>query len=54
MDQSLIIWAGPVQGLVTGFVFLPLAAITLATLRPEFRNEGTALFALIRTVGSSV
>jgi DHA2 family multidrug resistance protein len=54
MDSSPIIWSGFIQGVGTGFVFVPLAAVTFATLSPRFRNEGTALFSLMRNVGSSV
>ncbi len=54
MDSSSVVWSGLAQGLGTGFVYVPLAAITFATLSPQFRNEGTALFSLVRNVGSSV
>jgi DHA2 family multidrug resistance protein len=54
MDTSSIIWSGLAQGLGTGFVYVPLAAISFATLSPQFRNEGTAMFSLIRNVGSSI
>jgi DHA2 family multidrug resistance protein len=54
MDSSSVVWSGLAQGLGTGFVYVPLAAITFATLAPQFRNEGTALFSLVRNVGSSV
>jgi len=54
MDTPLVVWSGLVQGLGTGFVYVPLAAVTFATLSPQFRNEGTALFSLVRNVGSSV
>ena len=54
MDSSLVVWSGFAQGLGTGFVFVPLAAITFATLSPKFRNEGTAVFSLIRNLGSSI
>jgi DHA2 family multidrug resistance protein len=54
MDRSLIVLSGLTQGLGTGFVYVPLAAVTFATLSSRFRNEGTALFSLIRNVGSSV
>jgi DHA2 family multidrug resistance protein len=33
---------------------VPLAAVTFATLAPQFRNEGTALFSLVRNLGSSI
>jgi MFS transporter, DHA2 family, multidrug resistance protein len=54
MDSASVVWSGLAQGLGTGFVYVPLAAITFATLSPQFRNEGTALFSLVRNVGSSV
>jgi DHA2 family multidrug resistance protein len=54
MNSSLVVWSGLAQGLGTGFVYVPLAAVTFATLAPQFRNEGTALFSLVRNVGSSV
>ena len=54
MNSSLIVWSGLIQGLGTGFVYVPLAAVTFATLSPQYRNEGTAMFSLIRNVGSSI
>jgi DHA2 family multidrug resistance protein len=54
MNSSLIVWSGVIQGLGTGFVYAPLAAISFATLTPQYRNEGTAMFSLLRNVGSSV
>ena len=54
MDSASVVWSGLAQGLGTGFVYVPLAAITFATLSPQFRNEGTALFSLVRNVGSSI
>jgi DHA2 family multidrug resistance protein len=54
MDSAPVVWSGLAQGLGTGFVYVPLAAITFATLAPQYRDEGTALFSLIRNVGSSV
>lgn len=54
MDSSGVIWSGLLQGFGTGFVYVPLAAITFATLSPVLRNEGTALFSLIRNLGSSI
>jgi MFS transporter, DHA2 family, multidrug resistance protein len=54
MDDSLVIWSGFIQGLGTGFVYVPLATVTFATLSPKYRNEGTAMFSLIRNLGSSI
>jgi DHA2 family multidrug resistance protein len=54
MDSSIVIWSGLAQGLGTGFVYVPLAAVTFATLSPVLRNEGTAIFSLTRNLGSSI
>src|SRR6202035_2099227 len=54
MDASMVVWSGILQGLGTGFVYVPLAAATFATLAPALRNEGTAIFNLIRNLGSSI
>jgi MFS transporter, DHA2 family, multidrug resistance protein len=42
------------QGAGLGFVFIPLQVIAFATLPVELRTDGTALFSLVRNVGSSV
>ncbi|HEY2254552.1 MAG TPA: DHA2 family efflux MFS transporter permease subunit [Variovorax sp.] len=54
MDSSSVVWSGLLQGFGTGFVYVPLAAISFATLSPVLRNEGTALFSLVRNLGSSI
>ena len=54
MDTASVVWSGLAQGLGTGFVYVPLAAISFATLAPQLRNEGTAVFSLVRNIGSSV
>lgn len=54
MDQEMIIWSGLAQGLGSGMVYVPLAAVAFSTLAPHLRNEGTAMFSLMRNVGSSI
>ncbi len=54
MDSSLVFWSGILQGFGTGFVYAPLAVVAFATLPAQYRNEGTAMFSLIRNLGSSV
>ncbi len=49
-----VVRTGLVQGLGLGFIFVPLSTITFATLAPRLRNEGTALFSLLRNIGSSI
>jgi MFS transporter, DHA2 family, multidrug resistance protein len=54
MDSTTVVWSGVLQGLGTGFVYVPLAAATFATLTPALRNEGTSIFSLTRNLGSSI
>jgi DHA2 family multidrug resistance protein len=49
-----IIWPGVIQGIGMGLVFVPLSAATFATLSPGMRSQGTALFSLVRNIGSSI
>jgi DHA2 family multidrug resistance protein len=54
MDSRLVIWSGFLQGVGTGFAYVPLAAVSFATLAPHLRFEGTAIFNLLRNIGSSI
>jgi len=54
VSQGTLIRTGIVQGFGLGFIFVPLSTITFATLTPEFRTQGTALFSLVRNIGSSI
>jgi len=54
MDMRLLIESGLVQGLGTGIAYVPMAALAFATLPGAMRNEGTALFNLMRNIGSSI
>lgn len=49
-----IIRTGMTQGLGLGFIFVPLSTISFSTLHKRYRNEGTALFSLMRNIGSSI
>ncbi|MEL0635348.1 MULTISPECIES: DHA2 family efflux MFS transporter permease subunit [Marinomonas] len=49
-----IIWTGMVQGSGLGFLFVPISAVTFSTIDPKYRNEGTAMFSLLRNIGSSI
>jgi MFS transporter, DHA2 family, multidrug resistance protein len=54
LSQGDIIWPGVLQGIGTGLVFVPLSAATFATLRPQMRAQGTAIFSLVRNIGASI
>ncbi len=51
---ATIVWTGITQGLGLGFIFVPLSTLAFSTLAPHFRNEGTAMFSLMRNIGSSI
>jgi DHA2 family multidrug resistance protein len=54
MGSSKIMWSGFVQGIGTGLVFVPVSAAAFVTLSSALRNEGTAIFSLMRNLGSSI
>jgi DHA2 family multidrug resistance protein len=54
MDEQVVITAGFVQGLGTGLMFVSLTVIGFATLDSRLRNEGAAMFTLIRNIGSAI
>jgi len=52
-DQE-IEWTGAILGFGMGAVFTPLMNLTFATLSPQFRTEGAAMYALIRNIALSI
>ena len=54
MDDWLILSSGIIQGLGMGMIFVPLSTVAFATLDARFRTDATALFSLIRNLGSSI
>ena len=54
MDEHLVLWSGLFSGLGNGMMFVPLTAVGFATLAQRYRNEGAAMFTLIRNMGSAV
>jgi DHA2 family multidrug resistance protein len=54
MDTSLVISSGFIQGIGTGLIFVPLSTIAFATLDTRYRNEGAAMFTLIRNIGAAI
>jgi DHA2 family multidrug resistance protein len=49
-----LVYTGVFQGVGLGFIFVPLSAAAFSTLPQRYRNEGTAMFSLVRNVGSSI
>ena len=54
LSQDDIIWPGLIQGIGVGLVFVPLSTATFATLAPAMRAQGTAIYSLVRNIGSSI
>jgi DHA2 family multidrug resistance protein len=54
MDSHIVMWSGFLQGLGTGAIFVPLATVAFGTLAPQYRSDATAIFGLLRNVGSSI
>lgn len=53
-DEGPIMFAGLLQGFAGGMLISPLSALAFSTLSPHFRNEGAAIFALSRNIGTSL
>ena len=54
LSQSDIVWPGVIQGIGLGLVFVPLSTATFAPLGPTMYAQGTALYSLVRNIGSSI
>jgi DHA2 family multidrug resistance protein len=54
MDTWTLMWTGSLQGLGMGLIYVPLATLSFGTLARAYRDEGTAMFSLIRNIGSSI
>jgi DHA2 family multidrug resistance protein len=54
MGMGPIIWTGVLQGFGLGLVFTPLSIVTFSTLPRQILTQGTAIFSLMRNIGSSV
>ena len=51
---SDVLWASAIQGFGVGLVWVPLSIVTFATLAPRLVPDGTAIFHLLRNIGSSI
>jgi DHA2 family multidrug resistance protein len=52
-DRSVLV-SGLVSGVGNGLAFVPLSTIAFGTLAERYRNAGTAMYTLIRSIGSAV
>jgi DHA2 family multidrug resistance protein len=53
MDAMDVATTGFLQGLGTGFVFVPITTTAFTTLNPALRTDGTGVYTLIRSLGAS-
>jgi MFS transporter, DHA2 family, multidrug resistance protein len=53
-QMRTIVWTSMLQGAGLGLMFVPLNTVALGTLPPALRTEGTAIWTLIRNLGSSI
>ncbi|OIQ94536.1 multidrug export protein EmrB [mine drainage metagenome] len=54
MGMAPVIISGLSQGFGLGFVFVPLSTVSFATIAHHLRTDGTAIFSLMRNIGSSI
>jgi DHA2 family multidrug resistance protein len=54
ISERAVIVAGFIQGVSVGFVFVPLSALTFATLPLELRTQATGVYSLVRNIGSAI
>jgi DHA2 family multidrug resistance protein len=54
VSQWTLIRTGVLQGVGLGFMFVPLSTITFSSLPGTLRTQGTALYSLMRNIGSSI
>ena len=54
LGVSDIVWPGLIQGIGLGLIFVPLSTASFATLEPAMRADGTAIYSLVRNIGSSI
>lgn len=54
MQAEWIAWAGLLQGLGSGILWVPVTTAAFSTLSPKLLPDGAAIFHLLRNVGQSI
>lgn len=54
MGSRPVIVSGVIQGLGIGLLFVPLSTLAFATIQPWLRPDASAVYTLVRSLGSSV
>jgi DHA2 family multidrug resistance protein len=54
MGTADVFWPMALQGFGVGILWVPITQVTFSTLRGEHTAEGTAIFHMLRNIGSSI
>jgi DHA2 family multidrug resistance protein len=54
MDYWSLAWPRFIQGFASGFIYVPMSTLTLATIRRDKLVNATAAYSMLRNVGGSV
>jgi DHA2 family multidrug resistance protein len=54
MTGEDIVWATALQGVGQGIIFVPIATLGFATIRPALRPDASSISSLLRNVGGSI
>ena len=54
IDERFVVMSSVMMGIGAGFLFVPLSTMAFTTLPTSLRNEGTAMVALFRFIGTAV
>ena len=49
-----VFWPMALQGFGVGLMWVAITVVTFSTLKPEYVGEGSAIFHMVRNIGSSV
>lgn len=53
VSMEALIWNSMLQGFATGIIWVPMSIVTFGTLAAKDREEASAIFHLLRNIGSS-
>lgn len=54
LGAAEVFWPMALQGFGVGILWVPITMVTFSTLRAEFTAEGTAIYHMLRNIGSSI
>jgi DHA2 family multidrug resistance protein len=54
LSAADVFWPMALQGFGVGILWVPITVVTFATLQPAFFAEGTAIYHMLRNIGSSI